>query len=344
MLIFVILVATFQECSAQQEFILRHVSNQELMIRAGYFDASTGFYMGGVPNADFVHRFDDNDCQQTTAGNKSYCSYWHITQSGGGSSSDGDCKCTRGSTPNNTYCSSYFCDQTVTAVTTCSYGDGDSYSCISTFAKYKLCRCTKGDPFGRFCSRWQCLGYNDGPIKTANWFCKTLASEEIGTPFNQDYCYTFGSDQYSESVQEAKDCACTQDGGTYCAHWVCEDRIYKNWPWWTPLVASLVGGVLNLWVPFAVKSSDDDCCAVTLVVWSVISFLEIVLVGGVPSLIANAGALALCWLVAYRETIACFTCHCSTHRAYEPSSHRYANQEEMRQQPHVVTGTVLQSV
>ena len=338
-------------CAAQQDLIQRHVSNRELQTRAGYFDASTGFYMGGVPDIGCVHRFDDNDCQRTTAGNKTYCSYWHITQSGGGSSSDGNCKCTQGSVPNNTHCLSYFCAQTVTTTTTCGgtdeAGNPTSYMCISTFDKYKLCRCTKPDPFGRFCSRWQCLGYNDGPIKTANWFCRTLASEEIGVAADQDYCYTFGSDQYSDDVQEAKDCVCTQDGGTYCAHWVCEDRIYKIWPWWTPIVASLVGAVLNMWVPNCTNDKLlTDCGMGCGIAWCIISYLEIVMVGGVPSLIANSVALLAAWCFSYRDRITWCYCYCSARprdvAPTYPSAPRVSGPQEQSEMQQVVVGTVIQ--
>ena len=303
----------FAACDAQLGLIERHVSDRELQIRAGYFDTN-GIYMGGAPEVGSVKRFDDNDCQQTASGNKTYCSYWRITQNGGGSSSDGNCKCTRGNAPNNTYCLSYFCDQTVTTTTTC--GD-ETYpnTCTTTFGKYKLCQCYKADTMGRFCERWQCLGYNDGPIKTANWFCKTLASAAIGTPPSQDYCYTFGSDQYSSEVQEAKDCTCTQDGGSYCAHWICDDRIYKNWPWWTPIVGSLVGALLNLWTPFEAKRNNDCCCTVVQLIWTLVTYVEIVLVGGVPSAIANTGALLIAWLIAFHEHITCCYCYCATRPA-----------------------------
>ena len=88
-------------CSAQ--LILRHVTQHELQVRAGYFDASTDLYMGGVPTHEYVHRYDDCNCTQTIAGNKTYCTYWHITQSAsGGSVTDGECKCTSFNAQNNT--------------------------------------------------------------------------------------------------------------------------------------------------------------------------------------------------------------------------------------------------
>jgi hypothetical protein len=257
-------------------------------------------------------RFDLNSCMQTETGNRTYCSFWSIVQSGSSDSSEGNCKCTKGSVPHNNYCANFFCDQTVTTTTTCG-SDDDAYTCYSRFNKYKTCRCLKEEPFGRFCTKWQCLGYNDGPVKIANWFCKSLATQEIpGYPPNNDFCYSFGSDQYSSEVQEAKDCICTQEAGVYCATWICEGRIFRNWPWWTPIVGSLVGGLLNLWTPFVARYNDSDSCAVAgLLVWTVLSYLEIVLVGGVPSLLANTGALILMWLFVYRDSISMCYCYCS---------------------------------
>lgn len=299
--------------AAQDVPISRHVSDKELYTRAGYFTAA-GVYMGGVPEHLAKRGFDDNDCQERTTGNRSYCSFWRITQTGSSDEdSEGSCKCLKGSLLHNKYCEAWFCSQVVTQSFSC--GD-DSYSCSRSFNKYKKCRCTQAAADGTFCTKWQCLGYNDGPVKTANWFCKDLASAVVsGHATANDYCYSFGSDQYSSEVQEAKDCVCTSDAGQYCDRWICDKRIFKNWPWWTPIVGSLVGAVLNFWTPFVARANEDDgdnCCLIAgLLVWTVISYLEIVLVGGVPSLVANTGALVLLWGFVYFDRISCCVCHCS---------------------------------
>jgi hypothetical protein len=318
--------------------ITSHVSDRQMFERAGYYN-ELGMYMGGVPEHEAKRQTDDNRCRRTITGNRTYCSYWDITQTGSNSPTDGSCKCTRGALPNNNYCAQWFCDQTVTTTYDCG---GDDYyrGCTSTFDKYKSCRCVTPEPQGRFCWKWQCLGYNDGPVKTANWFCKTLASDAVpGHDTVNDFCYAFASDQYSEKVQEAKDCVCTDfSNGPYCSDWICTGRIFNNWPWWAPILGSLVGAALNLWTPF-VYAAGDDCCGchiAVIVIWTILTYLPIILVGGVPSLIANTGALALAWLVAYRDSLT--LCYCSCGMRPRRHAQDYPSRPECTQP---VVGTVM---
>lgn len=295
-----------------QERLSLHIDDRGVYTRAGYFNGRY-FYRGGVPK---IHtKVENYDCIQTCTSNAScslsnrpqyiaspYCILWSVREYGYDDASGvGTCKCTRGTSH---FCAAYTCDQSVTSYNTVC--DDFCFAVQVTSGKFKSCSCddfplnVTGSPR---CSAWTCLGYGDGPVKTAYWSCYKSVSQLQGlsapTTLNNDFCWFFGSDQDSTAINEVKDCQCVSVSttGSYCDSWVCYGRYASNWIWYSSLIASPIAAALNLWVPILIRVTDSEAVVAMSGVWCLLTYLLIVLLGGLPSLIANTAALCLVSLI-----------------------------------------------
>lgn len=288
----------------------QHIDDRDLYTRAGYFEERY-LYRGGIPKlstqAESYHCLVS--CNATscalagsTAIKGSYCILWDVAESGDGQTSSGSCRCTsRGPQ----YCPAYTCDQTVVATSQQCDSDNNCWTNANTYGKIKSCQCDTMNISSPFCASWTCLGYGDSSVKTALWRCKDpISSIADSSQYSKDFCWTFYSDQFSADVEEVKDCACTQasSDGQFCAYWVCVDRTSNRWIWWSSILASPLAAALQLWVPFVAKRSDT-CGVITGTIWVLLTYLLVILLGGVPSLIANTGALLIATCIAFRSEI-----------------------------------------
>ncbi|CUG73196.1 membrane-associated protein, putative [Bodo saltans] len=291
-----------------------HIDQRTLYTRAGYFDFRY-FYRGGVPS--LAQQMESYQCIQTCTNTScalpgtiavtgSYCIVWTVQENGADETSYGTCKCTQ---RGGAVCAAYTCDQSVTQYNTVC--DDECFATTNTFGKVKTCTCADVPDTNAtqhpYCRVYSCFGYGDGPIKSATWNCYIPASQVAGLGHTRDFCWQFGSDQQSTTAAEVKDCLCTQisDNEDFCATWFCLDRTSKKWIWWSSLLASPLAALLNLWVPFAAAHCDD--CGVggvaALWLWALVTYLLVVLLGGIPSLIANTVALFIATLIVHRGDI-----------------------------------------
>jgi hypothetical protein len=238
-------------------------------------------------------------------------------ENGGDQTSYGTCRCTQ---RGGAVCAAYTCDQSVTQYNTVC-GD-ECFSTTTTFGKVKTCTCADTPNINAmqhpYCRTYRCFGFGDGAVKTAEWNCYVPASDISGLAFQRDFCWQFGSDQNSPSVAEVKDCLCTQMSGdsNFCASWFCHNRVSKKWIWWSSILASPLAALLHLWVPFVAESCEPGG-VVALWFWVLVTYLLVVLLGGIPSLIANTSALLIAMLIVHRGDITnAFRSRKSSHHAF----------------------------